>query len=157
MTTHHAPSVVYPLGQSRLLAGILASFWSAGAAVTLLWFGTLRAADWRLAVSAALVILAGIAAWRGWKNSPTGQLAWDGDCWHWQSVSYQSGLSEQKISVLADFQRVVLVKIENQAHASMWLLLEQTSMPERWLDLRRALYSPQRTETKRIFNGTAGA
>ena len=145
MTTHHAPSVVFPLGRSRLLASVLLTFWGAGLALTLLWFSVAQVFDWRFSLAFALVLLAGLSALRGWKNSPSGQLAWDGECWHWESVSYQSGVAEQTVSVVADFQRVILVRTENQAHASMWLLLEQRAMPERWMDLRRALYSPRRT------------
>lgn len=125
-----------------MLAVVLANFWSAGLVLTLLWFNTARVVDWRFGLAAALVLLAGGVAWYSWKNSPIGQLAWDGQGWRWESTSYQSGVAGQNVSVLADFQHVILVRLENQAHASLWLLLEQQAMPERWMDLRRALYSP---------------
>lgn len=132
------------MGPSRLLAVGLAASWSAGLVLTLLWFNTARVFDWRFGLAAALVLMAGGAAWHSWKNSPVGQLAWDGEGWRWESESYQSGVAGQQVSVMADFQRVVLVRLENQAHASLWLLLEQQAMPERWMDLRRALYSPRK-------------
>lgn len=93
----------------------------------------------------AAIALAGAAARTGWNNAPTGQLAWDGQCWRWESPGYQTGLAEQQLSVIADFQHLLLLRIENQAHASLWLWLERAAMPERWLDLRRAVYSPQRS------------
>lgn len=157
MITHHAPPVVFPLGHSRLLAGVLLAFWSAGLALTLLWFNTHPVFDWRFALAFTLVLLAGMAAWRGWKNSPKGQLAWDGEAWRWESVSYQSGVAEQTLSLVADFQRVMLVRMENQAQASIWLLLEQQAMPERWMDLRRALYSPGKITSTPAPNRVAGA
>ncbi len=92
----------------------------------------------------ATVICAGLAGYFGWKNSALGQLAWDGQSWRWESPGYQSGLAEQRMSVVGDFQHVLLLRMENQAHATLWLWLERTAAPERWLDLRRAVYSPQR-------------
>ena len=53
-------------------------------------------------------------------------------------------MSEYELLVAADFQHVVLLRVKNQANASLWLWAERGAAPERWLDLRRALYSPQR-------------
>lgn len=138
-----------------MLAVVLAGFWSAGLVLTLLWFNTARVFDWRFGLAAALVLIAGGVAWYSWKNSPSGQLAWDGQGWRWESVSYQSGVAGQNVSVLADFQCVILVRLENQAHASLWLLLEQQAMPERWMDLRRALYSPCKQSSQAALHTAA--
>ncbi len=88
--------------------------------------------------------MAATAALRGWKNSPIGQLAWDGQFWRWESPGYQTGMAEQELVVLADFQRLLLIRLENQAHAQLWLWVERQAMPERWMDFRRAVYSPHR-------------
>ena len=90
------------------------------------------------------VLLAGAAARTSWIRLPVGQLAWNGDVWRWESAGYKAGIAEHEVSVIADFQRIVLLRLENQAHASMWLWLEQSALPERWLDLRRAVYSPHK-------------
>ena len=90
------------------------------------------------------VLLAGTAARTSWIRLPAGKLAWNGDVWRWESAGYQAGIAEHEVSVVADFQRILLLRLENQAHASMWLWLEQSAMPERWLDLRRAVYSPHK-------------
>lgn len=140
-----------------MLAGVLLAFWGAGLALTLLWFNLAQGVDWRFALASALILLTGLAALRGWKNSPSGQLAWDGEYWHWESASYQSGVADQSVSVVADFQRVMLVRMENQAHASMWLLLEQHAMPERWMDLRRALYAPRDTASDSVSTAATQA
>ena len=108
------------------------------------WFYVTRRFEWRIALAAVFVLGAGFAAYRGWRNSPVGNLAWDGQSWRWESPNYQTGVAEQQLSVLADFQNVLLLRIENQAKASLWLWVERKAFPERWLDLRRAVYSPVR-------------
>lgn len=145
MATHNAPPVVYPLGRSRFLGALLLGLWLCGLLLTLLWFfqGTGRL-DWRIALALVCVAAAGAAAYAGWRNAPAGQLAWDGEVWRWESPGYQAGVAEYGLSVLADFQNILLLRLENQAHACLWLWVERRSMPERWLDLRRAVYSPHK-------------
>ncbi|MFC5522636.1 hypothetical protein ACFPP7_17230 [Polaromonas jejuensis] len=100
-------------------------------------------------MSAGIAVLgAGLAAYAGWKNVPSGQLAWDGEVWRWESSSYQTGVAEYALSVIADFQHVLLLRLENQAHARLWLWVERKAMPERWLDLRRAVYSPRKSPAR---------
>ena len=116
--------------------------------VEVIWnFLSTQGADFGLKVLGALasVLLAGVAAFAGWKNSPVGQLAWDGRVWRWESSGYQSGVAEQHLSVIADFQSLLLLRLENQAHARLWLWVERGTFPERWMDLRRAVYSPHRS------------
>ena len=108
------------------------------------WFYVIRQLDWRIALVAVFVLGAGFAAYRGWKNAPAGHLAWDGQSWRWESPNYQTGVAEHQLSVLVDFQNVLLLRIQNQAKASLWLWVEREAFPERWLDLRRAVYSPAR-------------
>ena len=116
--------------------------WLAGLVLVLLWFRLTRQLDGRMAAAFVIILGAGVAAHRSWKNVPQGKLAWDGGIWCWESPSYQTGIAEQKLSVIVDFQHLLLLRIENQASASVWLWAEQKAMPERWLDLRRALFSP---------------
>ena len=103
------------------------------------------------------VLLAGAAARTSWTRIPAGQLAWNGDIWRWESAGYQAGIAEHEVSVVADFQRILLLRLENQAHASMWLWLEQSVLPERWLDLRRAVYSPHKKPSARLPHDAASA
>jgi hypothetical protein len=137
--------VVFPLGRSSFLRGVLLVFWVSGLLSVLLWWNVMRQFDWRLLLAGFSVLLAGIAARITWKNLPGGQLAWDGDVWRWESPGYQTGESEHALSIVADFQQRLLLRLENQAGASLWLWVEQNAMPERWLDLRRAVYSPHRS------------
>ena len=111
----------------------------------LLWWRAVLQFNGQIALAIFCVLLAGFAAWRSWDRLPSGQLAWDGTVWHWESPSYQTGSADHKLSVIADFQHRLLLRLENQAGASQWLWLEKKAMPERWMDLRRALYSPHRS------------
>jgi len=147
LSTHNAPSVVYPLGRSRFAAWLLLALWLAGLLLLVLWFYVTRQLDWRMALAVAAVLGAGGAARTSWTHAPVGQLAWDGDVWRWESASYQTGIVVYELSVIADFQRRLLLKLENQAHARLWLWVERSAMPERWLDLRRAVYSPRKAST----------
>ncbi len=119
--------------------------WLAGLLLVLLWCYATRQLDWRMVLALAAVLGAGAAACTGWKNAPTGQLAWDGEAWHWESSGYQTGVTEYELSVIADFQHRLLLRLENPAHARLWLWVERSTQPERWLDLRRAVYSPRKS------------
>ena len=144
LATHHAPSVVYPVGHSRFNGYLLFGLWLAGSLSTMLWLWVSPAMDWRLFLAVTAMALAGLAAYIGWKNSPVGQLAWDGQFWRWEGPGYQAGAAEQKLSVVVDLQNLLLLRLENPAHAHLWLWAQRKVLPERWLDLRRAVYSPHK-------------
>lgn len=102
------------------------------------------ALDWRVILALTATICAGLAAYIGWRSSPIGCLAWDGQFWCWEGQGSQTGAEEQKLSVVADFQNLLLLRLENSARTHLWLWAERRAMPGRWLDLRRAVYSPRR-------------
>lgn len=130
--------------RSRLQGQILLALWLTGLLTVCLWLQVNWPPGWRQLLAIVTVVCTGLAGYFGWRNSAQGQLAWDGRLWRWESPGYQSGVAEQMLSVVADFQHVLLLRMENQAHATLWLWVERTAAPERWLDLRRAVYSPQR-------------
>ena len=107
----------------------------------MLWLYATQRFDWRLGAAFVAVVCAGVSARSGWLKLPLGQLAWDGKAWRWESATYQTGLAEYDVSVIADFQSRMLLRLENPASASLWLWPERDGFPERWLDLRRAIYS----------------
>ena len=108
------------------------------------WLWTSQHVTWRQLVGSVVVFGVGLLALRSWNNSPVGQLAWDGQLWRWEGRGYQVGVADYELLVAIDFQNLMLLRIENQAHAKLWLWAERRSFPTRWLDLRRAVYSPHR-------------
>lgn len=141
---HNAPPVTYPLGRSHFQGFAVLGFWLAGGGVLALWWRAAPAADWRLWTALAVVLAAGVAAGLAWAHSPVGQLRWDGQDWRWESRGYQSGTPVRDLAVALDLQRTMLLRLENQDHATLWLWAGRSSQPERWLDLRRAVYSQHR-------------
>lgn len=123
---------------------MLLALWLSGLILVMLWFYAAQRFDWRIGAAFATVACAGVSAGSGWLNLPMGQLAWDGKAWRWESASYQTSGAEYEVSVIADFQSRMLLRLENPASASLWLWLERGAFPERWLDLRRAIYSTRR-------------
>ncbi|MDO8441921.1 MAG: hypothetical protein Q7S97_12105 [Polaromonas sp.] len=142
---HNAPPVVYPLGRSHFQGLVLLGLWLAGLAVLALWWHAAPGFDWRLGAALAATLASGALAGLGWKNSPIGQLRWDGQVWRWESQGYQAGTLVRELSVALDFQRILLLRLENHDHATLWLWAGRTALPERWLDLRRAVYSRPKT------------
>lgn len=133
------------MGRSYFLGGLLAGIWLIGALLVLDWCWLTQPPGGFVGAGLAAVLLAGVAAGIGWTQAPIGQMAWDGAVWRWESVYYQTGAAGYELSVLADFQRCLLLRLENQAGASLWLWAEARAAPARWLDLRRAVYSPHRS------------
>lgn len=136
--------MTYPLGRSRWQLWILLSLWLACLLVTVAWALTSQHITWRHFIGFCAVLAAGLLALRGWNNAPAGQLAWDGLVWRWEGRGYQAGMADYELLVAVDFQNLMLLRIENQANAKLWLWAEQRAFPARWLELRRAVYSPHR-------------
>ncbi len=145
MTVYNAPPVIYPVGRSRFHACLLLGLWLAGAVVTLLWTQSAVLAPGGALLAGLLVLCLAGLAFRVWIQAPEGQLAWDGEVWRWQSASYQAGEATYRLTVGTDLQRVLLLRLENSDRASLWLWVDAARQPDRWLDLRRAVYSPGRT------------
>ena len=125
-------------------------FWLAGLLALGFWIASAHAFGWRQTLGVLSVALAGLLAWTRWRNSPVGQLSWDGQAWHWESRGYALGSAEHTVFVACDFQSVMLLRIENPAHARLWLWAEKRMLSERWPDFRRAVFSPHRAPAKDV-------
>ena len=137
---HSAPSVSYPVGRPRFAGLVAAGLWAAGVAAALAWLHATDAAGWRQA-SAALGVV-GTGAWmlRSWLRSPCGDLRWDGSGW---TAPREPGAGT--LDVALDLQQVLLVRWRAPP-AAHWLWLERRRSPQRWLELRRAVYSRARPQ-----------
>jgi toxin CptA len=157
LTLHNAPPVVYPLGRSHFLGALLLGLWLLGLLGVLLWhFQGATQLDWRFALMGLSVLGAGVAAGVSWLRAPLGRLAWDGQVWRWESPGYQAGTVEYEVCVLADFQRLLFLRLENSDQGSLCLWVEWRAMPARWLDLRRAVYSPRKLPSSPWRHDTLG-
>lgn len=119
--------------------------WLAVLALVVSWIWLSNNSSMALLLGIGAMASSALAGIFGMKSSPVGQLVWDGERWHWESLAYPSGAAEYEVSVAADFQHIVLLHIKNHANAKLWLWAERGTFPERWLDFRRAIYSPHRS------------
>lgn len=96
----------------------------------------------------ALVALALLAAlvggWSSWIHSPAGRLVWDGALWHWDLPDLSPADDQCTVQVIVDLQFAAMLRLAQTGASPVWLWVERSQMPERWLDLRRAVYAPVR-------------
>lgn len=144
MSRHNALHVVYPVLQSLVLGWLLLAIWAVGLGVFALsfWGGSFSLEH----AAAALLssVGGGLAVWWSWRTSATGLLTWDGECWHWEALGDLRSTGEILLSVVADAQFGVLLLAEAEGRHTQWLWVERRSQPERWMDLRRAIYASRR-------------
>ena len=143
---HNAPSVSYPVGRSRFLARLQCVLWLLGVVAVAAWFWQLGALGWRQMLAAVGVALAGWVAMQSWWRMPSGFLRWDGQQWFWMGSGEPC---EVRIHVHLDLQRHLLLSLRSQSGVQLWCWVEQASQPQRWDDLRRAVYSPARAQAER--------
>jgi hypothetical protein len=136
---HNAPSVSYPAGRSRFAAWLVLGLWVPACAAALLWYGLSPDGVRTAAMLGALAASGLFAAWHWWRT-PAGTLAWDGARWNW---SVQPGVADAGVEVALDLQGVLLLRWE-AGRARRWIWLERDALPERWDDIRRAVYSRAR-------------
>ena len=151
MTKHNAPAVVFPISHLRSHQWFSWGLWSGGLALMLLWyFGTMRL-DWRIGLGCVAVL---VSAWKlqtVWHNDAAGHLIWNGSCWRWECVTSSTVPGELTLSVVVDFQQLLVVVGDENTGKRLWLCAKRAAFPERWLDFRRAVYS-----SSRMADGQAG-
>ena len=136
---HHAPAVSFPLGRSRFLAYLLASFWVTGGSVVALWCAQPVPLGWPQWLGLCAVMAGGTLALHWWRAQREGMLIWDGECWQ----ACFAGLTVTgSVSVHLDLQRQLWLKLRSSTPpADHWLWLDRDADPVAWRDLRRAVYS----------------
>ena len=149
LLSRRAPSVQYPLWRSRVLGALLLALLFAGAGVAVAWVSS-GARDAVVSVAAALGLwlLAAAGAAHFWCSQPCGVLQFDGQAWTLgQTAKSFSGPLALSVppEVLLDLQAHLWLRVVPIGHSCQWLWLERSSQPERWMDLRRAVYSRARS------------
>jgi hypothetical protein len=136
---HQAPAVGFSVGKSRWHWRAIITLWSLGFAVLLVFIRN-QALIGTQAVVAVCWLLAGIGSLKGWQNSPSGRLQWDGRQWQWSAWVDAPAV---RLDLLLDFQSVMLVGLTTNAQRRVWLWLEPTSDHRQWIALRRAVVGSQ--------------
>ena len=143
-----APPVQYPFRRSGLLGCILLAAAVLGAGVIAGWIvqGASRLSTlWPAALAIGLWAVAAVSAFLFWRAQPCGIVRWDGMVW---AVTGLPGLADGEArdlsgppGVFMDVQSHLWVHVLPAGRRGLWLWLERSSQPERWMDLRRAVYS----------------
>jgi hypothetical protein len=135
---HGAPSVNYPVGRSRYAERFLFALWLLGACCAGAACWRIDGLDWRRGALMLSIAMAAGAAWRGQRRQASAAvLGFDGQ--HWSLAARGGGTACARVAI--DLQSLLLVRLTEHGRPACWLWLEQRAMPERWRDLRRALYS----------------
>jgi hypothetical protein len=79
-----------------------------------------------------------VAAWLALRAQAPGELCWDGQYWLLDGGGERGGALA---SIHLDLQSLMLVRLAPAGGGTQWLWLERRAAPERWRDLRRALYA----------------
>ena len=144
----HPPAVQYPVRRSHALAWLLALLLvgaAAGVAGWLLHAGRQAPAGFVL-TAAGCWVLAAASSVHYWWRQPAAVLRWDGQFWTLETASRPPRSAGPPATVgapavLLDLQAHLWVHVQAEGRARTWLWLERSACPERWLDLRRAVYS----------------
>lgn len=135
---HRAPALSFSVRRSRWHLRLIASLILLAVVFAGAFLYDQFPPDVRTFVLAGATLATGVLAFLAWQRSPQGVLRWDGRAWYW------SGFSDTKacqLSLLMDFQNLVLVSLTTDANRTAWLWLEAQPGDSLWIGLRRAIVS----------------
>ena len=153
---HRAPAVNFSVQRSRWHARFIIALFVLALAACVLFAVERAALDASTAGFALAVLVATAFAFSAWHNSPQGSLRWDGQQWYWSGFATNLPC---RLTLLMDFQRVVVVRLVAEDHAPLCLWLEASVGDASWRPLRRAIVSSQAnvgTPGRKAEPGTAG-
>lgn len=137
---HRAPAVNHNVGRSRWHVVCLVVLGVASLAFALVFAFRQSPADWRVTVVLLTALLVPVPGILGWIHAPVGQLRWDGLQWYWSEFRFSGSC---RLSLLMDWQNVMLVRVLAVDHRPVWLWLESSADRRHWLAVRRAIVSSQ--------------
>ena len=141
MKSHHtAPPVQYPVGRSFGVGVFVLGLHFLAALVMLLWWMQAPVVGGRHWAGLAVMAIAGGGSCVHWWRSPVGVVRWDGQQWLWVRGTVLEPLEPPVVCL--DVQRYLLLQARVGGGRRLWLHVERRAYPQRWLDLRRAVYSP---------------
>ncbi|MBW8716328.1 MAG: hypothetical protein JF629_11105 [Variovorax paradoxus] len=138
---YSAPSVTYPVGRSRGATRILIATWALGACCAGLSCFLIDSVGWRQLLLVLSVLFSGVAAGLGLRSDGAAVLHFDGLCWSLTGADRGRAVHAARAAVALDLQSLLLVRLTQPGRAGRWIWIEQRAMPERWRDVRRAVYS----------------
>jgi toxin CptA len=138
---HSAPSVTYPVGRSRGATRILVVLWALGACCAGASCYLIDSVGWRQLLLVLSVVFSGVAAGFGLRRDGAGVLHFDGLHWSLGGADASRSVHAARALVALDFQSLMLLRLSEPGRARRWVWVEQRAMPERWRDVRRAVYS----------------
>ncbi|WP_307867025.1 hypothetical protein [Variovorax sp. E3] len=131
----------YPVGRSRGATRILLFLWALGACCAGASCYLFDSAGWRQLLLVLSVVFAGVAAGFGLRRDGAGVLHFDGLHWTLTGADPTRAVHGARALVALDFQSLMLLRLTEPGRARRWIWIEQRAMPQRWRDVRRAVYS----------------
>lgn len=131
--------------------------WLVGLGLLLYWTRVLVWTNWRAQLGAVAAIGAGAGLVWGIRRDASGVLYWDGAVWRWTTGYPGSEREVRTLTLVADFQRLLIIQLMLDNRQRVWLWAMQPARPERWMDFRRAVHLPGKHAQAPISTGAVPA
>lgn len=140
MDMRRAPAVSYSVIRSHWHGRLIALLSAMALGLLGVFVFTQTEVDVRIVVMTGAWLGASVFALRAWQKSPQGTLHWDGQHWFWSGFDAHRRCS---LTLLLDFQRLVVVSVVGDDRSVTWLWLEAGRGNPAWMPLRRAIIARQ--------------
>jgi hypothetical protein len=138
------PAVTFPLRRSAALATFLCALVVLGACAIVGWVLFRASAGLLLSLAFLMCLLSALASLQLWLHQINGWVQCDGTQWFLQPSRHPDAIQIllHNPEVILDLQAHLWLRVTLfEDRRSTWLWLARSHDPDRWLDLRRAVYS----------------
>ena len=132
---HRPPAASHSVPRSRWHLVCIVSIWMMAAVASAGHWQSAAGLESKIAVLLVLSIF-GLWALKDWFYTQQGRLRWDGQQWLWSGFG---DVPVQKLFVVLDFQRLILVKLQANPLGARWIWLDAPKRDRQWLAMRRAI------------------